>query len=371
MPLLTEEKPITGEQYRFVVATADEAVQVLRERLGDNARVVSVRQIEGAGLARFLRAPKLEVIAQVIGEDPVHEFPEDADPQQEPDLPIAEQIDAATTSFVLEHNEFAGFPEKAPGEDISRLLSRGGLPSVMLATIQGAPAWPRIAELPLNIALNEVTLLLRDEYHRRAPRPLTQRVAFIGAAGAGKTTALCKWLAADVFVRRRHAAVLKVDLDRANPGDGLAVFCEALGVSLSRVVEDLPALLPNEKIYIDLPGIGLGDRDEIFHYSQAMLEVGASSRVLVINAAYEASIIRQIYETGERLQSTHVVFTHLDELTHWGKLWEFILGHEITPLFLSCGQSIAGDFVEEVFPSVLARTFGSAGPDIAKSKTAL
>jgi flagellar biosynthesis protein FlhF len=66
-----------------------------------------------------------------------------------------------------------------------------------------------------------------------------------------------------------------------------------------------------------------------------------------------------------------VVFTHLDELTHWGKLWEFLLSHDLTPLFLSSGPNIAGDFVEEVFPSVLARTFGGAGPDIAKPKADL
>jgi len=45
-----------------------------------------------------------------------------------------------------------------------------------------------------------------------------------------------------------------------------------------------------------------------------------------------------------------------------------LLGHDLTPLFLSSGQNIAGDFVEEVFPSVLARTFGGAGPDIAKPR---
>jgi len=182
---------------------------------------------------------------------------------------------------------------------------------------------------------------------------------------------LCKWLATDVFVRRRHAGVLKVDLDRANPGDGLAVFCEALGVTVSRSIEDLTSLLPNEKIYIDLPGITPGDSDEIQLYSRALSELGATSRVLVLNAAYEASIIRKACEAGQRLGATHVVFTHLDELLHWGKLWEFLLGYDLTPLFLSVGQSIAGDFVEEVFPSVLARTLGRAGSENAEPGRAL
>jgi flagellar biosynthesis protein FlhF len=278
----------------------------------------------------------------------------------EPGLPIP-----------IEKDNTSVLPETAPREELARLLARGGLPPVMLAKIRSAAAWPRIADMPLNMALNEIILLLREEYQRQSQLPLGQRVAFIGVAGSGKTTALCKRLASDVFVHRRRAAVLKIDLDKANPSDGLAVFCEALGVPLSRAAEDLPALLSNEKVYIDLPGIGFGDTDDIEHYSEALDSLEVTSRILVINAAYEASVIKQIYGVGERLAATHVVFTHLDELTYWGKLWEFLLNYDLTPLFLSSGQNIAGDFVEQVFPSVLARTFGNTGPDIARSNTDL
>src|SRR5690349_2477935 len=53
------------QRYRFIVRSAEEAVSVLRERFGTAARVVSVRQVEGTGLARFLQSPKLEIIAEV------------------------------------------------------------------------------------------------------------------------------------------------------------------------------------------------------------------------------------------------------------------------------------------------------------------
>jgi flagellar biosynthesis GTPase FlhF len=56
---------MSEQRYRFVVGSAEEAVSVLRQRFGARARVVSVRQVEGRGLARFLQAPKLEVIAAV------------------------------------------------------------------------------------------------------------------------------------------------------------------------------------------------------------------------------------------------------------------------------------------------------------------
>ena len=58
-------KESTPKRYRLVVRSAEEAVRMIREKLGENAKVVSVRQTGGEGLKRFISSPKLEVIAEV------------------------------------------------------------------------------------------------------------------------------------------------------------------------------------------------------------------------------------------------------------------------------------------------------------------
>ena len=66
---LLEQKKLgeeSGKKFRLVVRSAEEAVRVIREKLGDNAKVISVRQVGGEGLKRFISSPKLEVIAQVL-----------------------------------------------------------------------------------------------------------------------------------------------------------------------------------------------------------------------------------------------------------------------------------------------------------------
>src|SRR5947209_20444510 len=57
--------PVPGATYKFLVRTADEAVQTIRERLGPGAKVLSVRQVGAGGLGGLLGKQKLEVIAQV------------------------------------------------------------------------------------------------------------------------------------------------------------------------------------------------------------------------------------------------------------------------------------------------------------------
>ena len=57
--------------------------------------------------------------------------------------------------------------------------------------------------------------------------------AFLGAPGVGRTTALCKWLSAEVFRRARLGHVVTAEFDRPNNPGPLPVFCEALGVPVA------------------------------------------------------------------------------------------------------------------------------------------
>ncbi|NBR59936.1 MAG: hypothetical protein EBT89_12385, partial [Opitutaceae bacterium] len=63
--LATDTPPTAGACYRFVVDSADQAAVLIRERLGEHARVLSVRSVSATGWQRLLAAPKLEVIAQI------------------------------------------------------------------------------------------------------------------------------------------------------------------------------------------------------------------------------------------------------------------------------------------------------------------
>lgn len=40
----------TGKRFRLTVKSAEEAVRVIRDKLGDKARVLSVRQVGGEGV---------------------------------------------------------------------------------------------------------------------------------------------------------------------------------------------------------------------------------------------------------------------------------------------------------------------------------
>lgn len=348
---------MTPQRYRFVVRSADEAVTLLREKLGDQARVVSVRQVEGKGLSRFLSAPKLEVTAEV--DAPVEAV-------KSPDVPTAPfEPPPAPRSRAPIATESEAEPAPVQDSRLVRLIRAAGISTTVLARLQAHETWPNLERLPAGRALTQVANLLSAELQKIPRRPLGNRVVFLGSPGSGKTTALCKLLAADIFVRQKAGVVLKLDLDSANPSDGLSVFCDAMGVPCARGVIDVPELGEETMLYVDLPGLSLDDGEQIERLSEELTPLAPTAHVLVVNAAYDASVIKHLCRAGEQIGCTHLVLTHCDELIHWGKLWDILPGSALTPLFLGTGQNVAGDLEENVIPAILARTFPTLGKEAA------
>lgn len=363
-----------GATYRLVVHSAQEAVDTIRRELGPTARVLSVRNLPNSGLKSLFSRPQIEVVA---------ELPEDeeaSDPTAETLADVAENAaNQATTHSVagaygaeapsgrrpavgLESEDFYAGPDRKTGRLLPDVLRRGGFSDIMMARLQGSPRWRDIEQRPLHEALSAIGSELRNVVTTPQQKVLTDRVAFLGLAGTGRTTALSKWLAHQVFQNGRTGSVAKVEFDRPNPADGLAVFCEALGINLQHVDGTAPLRDRNANedfLVADLPSLRLG-RQQDEHLADFLDQSGFTSRVLVLHALHDRAALQAAYSVGRELGATHVVFTHVDELAHWGKLWDYLLEGAVTPLFLGTGPSLVGELETEAMDALLRRTIPGA-----------
>ena len=371
MSALTEDQleQKAGKRFRLVVRSAEEAVRVIREKLGEDARVLSVKQVGGEGLKRFISSPKLEVIAEIPSPEQ-KELAESKALDEESTPPVsdpsgAEVLDEGVARVDPSPEQTQTVPPDAVQEksgidsvgETERLLSKAGFDSHLLSEIQSWTNWNSILELPLADALKEITIGLSDRFRATSVIETTDRVALLGAPGVGKTTTLCKFLAHEVFMNKRTPHVLKVENGIPNPDDALRIFCEVIGVTLFREPGNLPTVSDSSPLYLDFPGLSLSHVDDWVETKETLDLLEVQTRVLVLNGAYDRQVLLKNINSGKHLGATHVAFTHFDELSNSTKLWPVILHSGLSPLCICNGQNVTGDFTTSVLNQMIAKTF--------------
>jgi flagellar biosynthesis protein FlhF len=371
MSALTEDQlgQKAGKRFRLVVRSAEEAVRVIREKLGEDARVLSVKQVGGEGLKRFISSPKLEVIAEIPSPEQRNSEEEkaliDEVEKTAPSAVVAETSDTVSQQIATssEHDQVdqtaanQDQPALASMGETERILSKAGFDPQLLSEIQSWGNWKSILELPLADALKEITIGLSDRFRATSTIGTTERVALLGAPGVGKTTTLCKFLAHEVFMNKRTPHVLKVENGVPNPDDALRIFCEVIGVTLFREPGNLPSISDSSPLYLDFPGLSLSHMDDWVATKETLDLLEVRTRVLVLNGAYDRQVLLKNINSGKHLGATHIAFTHFDELGNSTKLWPVILHSGLSPLCICNGQNVTGDFTTSVLNQMIAKTF--------------
>jgi len=183
--MVNQEKVRSPKKYRLVVRSAEEAVRLIREKLGDKAKVTSVRQVGGEGLKRFISSPKLEVIAEV--EETNEKDSTQQIVQKQDDLPVIEN-ETSENSTAKEVEAFkASLNQETKVEqegndgsaDIVSLLTKSGFDSSLLVRLKSWIEWNEISQLPLADALKGITKGLADRLGQRPSSDLQNSVALL------------------------------------------------------------------------------------------------------------------------------------------------------------------------------------------------
>jgi flagellar biosynthesis GTPase FlhF len=94
-----------------------------------------------------------------------------------------------------------------------------------------------------------------------------------------------------------------------------------------------------------LPGVECNDSRGLAALREQISALPSPRVHLVLNAAYETSVLFEQYRAFAALKPDDLIFTHLDEERQRVKLWNFVLGTNCSIQFLSAGQKIPGEFL--------------------------
>lgn len=369
IPMNTPTSNSSVQVIPFIAESAQDAVAQIRAKLGADAVVVNVRQLPADGLAKLWKSPRIEVLAYkpdgnaaAAASDPLGELKQELQA-------IRQQLASANVNAVA---------------DAPRSLSQSGRPGGP-ARSAGVPTW-RVGEvletsglMPLHA--QRVMEQLHSSHGEIPPASLAEELVmarkalsglwrsaaetsaqdrlphvFVGPAGAGKTTCICKWLAQARLIDGRSAHVWRLDAATANTAEALSVYCEILGVQNERTWTGAEAL-DSDLNFIDLPGVDWRNSGAI-HDVKRMLENFGPCRVhLVLNAAYEVPLLLAQARAFSLLPVDDLILTHLDEEPRWGKIWNVVLGTNYPVRFLSAAQNVPGEFLTASAERILTRQF--------------
>jgi flagellar biosynthesis protein FlhF len=343
----------------FIADDAVDAVTQIRAQLGPEAVVVNIRQLPATGLSRLWRRSRIEVLAGVPAEQGTT-APSLLDVRDsfEACVPAIEQAAIQPDANTIEPKTFSSAQSERANEWRSQtVLEAMGISSIhaerVIQQLRRDYGEQPPASLRSEIAITRAALTSLWRNNKSVGRGLH---VFIGAPGSGKSTALAKWLTQLTLMNGASARVWRLDVPRANTAEALNVHCEILNVPIERMWN--PAVTwPEEHLFIDLPGIEASNEEAMAQLENLLNTMRGASVSLVLNAAYEITLLQAQARAFARLPITDLLFTHLDEELRWSKLWNFVLGTNYSLSFLSAGQNIPGRFLRAAPEALFPATF--------------
>jgi flagellar biosynthesis protein FlhF len=317
----------------FIAENANDAVRLVSENLGPDAVIVSVRKMPANGFARLLQRPGQIEVTACVPEKPRHVVPEGVDTY----VPFEEKFDG----------EIELPPPRAAHRwrSIAWLESLGLLPEfadrleLKLRTAHGTkPPENPIAEWAA--VRDTLATFWRPPPH--AEDGTGRPHVFIGPPGSGKTTALCKWLTSAVLRGEHRARVWRLDGETANTSEFLSLHCEMIGAPAERFWNGADGA--EELLFVDLPGVECHSASAMKGLREILSSLPAPHIHLVLNAAYDTTLLFEQFNCFAPLMPEDLIFTHLDEEHRRVKLWNFVLGTNCSLGWLGGGQKIPGEF---------------------------
>lgn len=363
--------------YQFIADDAAQAVGQIRQQLGPRAVVLNIRQLPAGGISRLWSKPRIEVLAGLepldvqppsapealqstnrlnVRDDEASFVPNGPAPAQPALLTGADLFARQSQAATCDPIKFTGNPGewRLPG-----VLQDMGL-SPLHAHQFAEQLQARHGDCPPASLREEISLacsILAELWDRQPVPPVNSSVhVFVGPFGTGKTTVICKWLTQATLLAGHSARVWRLDGATANTAEALSVYGEILGVPVARSLT-FGTEVPPDVGFIDLPGVDWRDYAAVRELARRLTELPPAQVHLVLNAAYESSILLAQAQAFRQLPVQDIILTHLDEEPRWGKLWNLVLGTNFRVGWLSAGQNIPGTFLAATAGEILARQF--------------
>lgn len=336
---------------KFIAPTSRQALKDIRNELGEEAVILSNRNIEGG----------VEIIA--LASDEITQLTESVATNKSLNT---KQVEPVSASIALEHSILSEIKsmQNLLMQQISGLSKSGvqrpdSSASSLLHTMLNAGFSAQLARQFLaKIPAGEMhslswikQVLQRNLRVVSATDDIADKggvYALIGPTGVGKTTTTAK-LAARAVVRygAKRVALLTTDSYRIGAYEQLKIYGKILGVEVHTVkgTEDLRLMIASlrDKHLVLIDTMGMGQRDERVADQQAMFDSVDVPRLLLLNAASSGETLEDVVRMYHSDKVIGCILTKLDEAVNLGGVLDVVVRHRLVMHYMTDGQCVPED----------------------------
>lgn len=341
---------------KFEGSNMREAVAKVKAELGDQAVIVSTRQIR-----RGLLGTACEISAAIDDDD---EQAERSGPTRGFNPYTAQGGNTPTTPPPLNQElelERALSPLRGELKSLRALVKGAAQDSRGTVELRNEVAALRrlIEELkPMAVTPPVAPPSRKESLTSNITAPSTSRIVMlVGPTGVGKTTTIAKLAARAALIEGKRVSLITMDNYRVGGVDQIRTFADLIGVPL-RVCEtpgDLTRLIDNEDelTLIDTAGRSPRDVGAIKELAIAIANIRGIETHLVVAAASTATIIEDLANRYRGVNPTRLLFTKLDEVDESPELSRAPARLSLPITWVTTGQSVPEDIEEPTSARVL------------------
>ncbi len=353
---------------RYMGKTNQEALEKVRNSLGNDAIILSTRKIRRKGIKGLFSKPLIEVVAAIDDSNPLsrstiestggfsnHKF-----------IEIEKQINTINMTMDKLLNKL-----EADDSTINKTVSSDLLDysnRLIDREIQRDIA-KKLVEDAYNLHLKENAEFTRCLYSVMVnslghSRPMATKidkqkiVLFIGPTGVGKTTTLVKLAAMYSIKYNYKVGLITADTYRIAAVDQLRIYSEILDIPLEviyspdEIVDTLDHFSDKDIVFIDTAGKSIKDTDQPEEIGTLLTLSKADEVFLCISASTSYQGCVNIINSYEFIDDYSIIYTKVDEVKYYGNMFNccYISGKPMS--YMTTGQSVPDD-IEALYPSII------------------
>ncbi|HBK84415.1 MAG TPA: flagellar biosynthesis protein FlhF [Firmicutes bacterium] len=358
---------------RFLAASLQDAKEQIVRELGEDAVVLSSRQVKRRGILGWLGFSQVEVTAAI---DTPLSSPKAVG---EPTIRVREELHSDIKAAPWEDFQQDLTETRQLLESLSKRMSvtqRPSYPAVVDAYYSRLQKTGLDEEFTLELVEELFSSLSPEDYHKTevveqrghdllalrlrphvfcADSKKQRVISLVGPTGVGKTTTIAKLAAHAVLQQKQRVALVTFDTYRIAAVDQLRTYGEILGAPVEVVLtptemrQTLDKLHEFDVIFVDSVGRSQQNMMQLSELKAFLEAMQADAVYLTISATTQYEVMLEIVQNYQIAKPTAFIFTKMDEAKSYGLIINLLCKTGLPIAFLANGQGVPDDLMQ---PSV-------------------